>query len=241
MPSSFALAAASFPSSALARLVRFGSLPLAVLPGHAAAGLVGRRDGTAYGGVLLGTAYGSVVTPPRVIKAESGRTGSSGDEYDEYDFEGLKNMERIYSGFGESVPPFDLSLKDIKLKDIAERSIGLLADALINIPRSYTRPLISESFFRLYFSITGIAHKARAGCGSWATALELAYQLDLLRRLISSACTTPLPLTVDAHALPVVEIQTVDDSEAAMMGLVENLFVSVESDVKAIVSASTSA
>ncbi|CAL4954900.1 unnamed protein product [Urochloa decumbens] len=260
METSLLRATAALLPSARARRLGSGRLPLAVLPGHDAVVLAGRRVGTGRGGML--TAALKLKAPSRLVKTACAKPGSDDAmaDVEEIDFDVVKGIDRMYKDLDEKLekvpgllylpPPPEAPLSEEekatqnKLKEISEKSILLLADSM-----SCLRPSLLRSLYpRVHvaqFTLARVAAAARDGRANPAMAVLVVDTLEYVRRMVSSACQTPLPLrdlkilrfSFALGPLYGLENNTIDKNfEAAWIAVLENLLNSVKDDIFSMVA-----
>ncbi|ONM52527.1 hypothetical protein ZEAMMB73_Zm00001d019243 [Zea mays] len=110
-----------------------------------------------------------------------------------------------------------------KFKEMANECIDLLVDAMRRIPAEKRRPLFSV-FGELYPVFESVRWTAEGGCAKWWMALQIMEKLEIVRKMVSSACGgTPLDRgTVFARK---VDLTGVDGQALAGHGLGSNLSV----------------
>ncbi|TVU35402.1 hypothetical protein EJB05_17289, partial [Eragrostis curvula] len=137
------------------------------------------------------------------------------------DIEKLKDLDEISNDLGFlNLPPVFLSEEETamqkKLQAIAQRSIGLMADALTILPPAYRLPgsPVYTSMMAMHPSVARVAVCAKAGRAKRGMAVTLAIQLDDFRRLLYALHNVPLPPTIDMH---LVQVAATKDPEASSL------------------------
>ncbi|PUZ55159.1 hypothetical protein GQ55_5G189500 [Panicum hallii var. hallii] len=218
-----AAAAASLPSGR-ARHLGSGRLPLApALPGHGAVVLAGRRVGTGHGGVLVAQFMGSTRD---AIKAAGAKvaSGTAPDSFGDAD------------EFKKAV--------QAKLKDIAERCVALTYDAMRRLPRAERRRF-ENIFWHAHRAFAIVRSRATEGRATLEMALVIAQNLDVVRRMVSSACRTPLPVDMeDSEPMTPffsVTVFPLGGLEMLVFTMIDNLYLTVKSDIDDMISAAAAA
>ncbi|TVT98935.1 hypothetical protein EJB05_55748, partial [Eragrostis curvula] len=151
------------------------------------------------------------------------KTGSVNDDkaVEQIDIEKLKDLDEISNALGFlNLPPVFLSEEETamqkKLQAIAQRSIGLMADALTILPPAYRLlgSLVYTSMMAMHPSVARVALCAKAGRAKRGMAVTLAIQLDDFRRLLYALHNVPLPPTIDMH---LVQVAATKDPEASSL------------------------
>ncbi|CAL4954894.1 unnamed protein product [Urochloa decumbens] len=241
METSLLRASSSLLPFGRARRLGSGRLPLAVLPGHGAVVLAGRRAGTGSGGVLTVALKLKVPRPVCGVKAtpaDSGAPTEGGDGLEEFELvTELKAMlegdMRWKSGFSDPDDDNPLHKNDQELiASFAGSSFTLLID-VTNRLRPPAKSKLYEGLRLCGETLIKAAVRGTKSYASWKNASDVIEALDLLRRLVSSTLEAPLPQDwwLGWHASLPIEY---NDAELGLIQILRRTFDLVERDVKSM-------
>lgn len=141
--------------------------------------------------------------------------------------------------------PFAVSEEDKavqeRLKEFANECIDLLDDALRRIPAEKRRPLFSV-FGNVYQVFASVKWYAEGGCAQWWMALQITEELEIMRKMVSSACGgTPLDRETvfdRKEALTGVDVQAAlrghgvgSNLSLVIFELIDAIYSNVKSDI----------
>ncbi|CAL4974493.1 unnamed protein product [Urochloa decumbens] len=217
METSLLRASSSLLPFGRARRLGSGRLPLAVLPGHDAVVLAGRRVGTGRGGGALTV---SLKAPARDVKAAYTKACTAPEMGDD--------------------DGFDKMYVQNKLKDVAERCITLNRDAMRRLPRAERRRF-DKIFWMVHLAFATVRSMATEGRATLSMAVVIIDKLDIVRRMVSSACRAPLPLDMKERtklSVGFTDTAFPEDSRAEVLvfAMIDDLYKTVQSDIDSMIS-----
>ncbi|CAD6230140.1 unnamed protein product [Miscanthus lutarioriparius] len=181
--------------------------------------------------------------------------GDEDDEFDKYYAALCKQSEEAMTGkFIDVIPLMPVLSEEEravqnKVKDIAERCMDLQADAMRRLRPEQRHPLylLFRTVHLAFTSVKVRAMEGHANCG--VSSLLIVDKLDVVRKMVSSACSAPLPLDRDKQELsllpPLVQeaiggLVGADDSkdQEVTFALIEYTYNTVKSDIDKMITAS---
>lgn len=219
--------------------------------------LTGLRIGTGHYGVRL--ALSSSAASPKEFEVACLPVDDSslgpGEDYEELDhfYRVLAiKTDMLFRAYPEH-KPFAVSEEDKavqeRLKEFANECIDLLVDALRRIPAEKRRPLFSV-FGNVYQVFASVKWYAEGGCAQWWMALQITEELEIMRKMVSSACGgTPLDRETvfdRKEALTGVDVQAAlrghgveSNLSLVIFELIDAIYSNVKSDIDDMVFAFT--
>lgn len=211
--------------------------------------LTGLRIGTGHYGVRL--ALSSSAASPKEFEVACLPVDDSslgpGEDYEELDhfYRVLAiKTDMLFRAYPEH-KPFAVSEEDKavqeRLKEFANECIDLLVDALRRIPAEKRRPLFSV-FGNVYQVFASVKWYAEGGCAQWWMALQITEELEIMRKMVSSACGgTPLDRETvfdRKEALTGVDVQAAlrghgveSNLSLVIFELIDAIYSNVKSDI----------
>ncbi|KAJ1285024.1 hypothetical protein BS78_03G249000 [Paspalum vaginatum] len=203
---------------------------------------------------------------PRLLEVSehdyvSDQPGHLGDE-DEFDQFYRVLSKKTATLFGEFPPSNPLAVSDEdkavqeKFKEMANKCIDLLVDTMRRISPLEKRRALFPTFGAVYPVFASVRCSAEAGRATWWEALRIIEKLEAMRKMVSGACGTPLPVPVNANGEQIafdrkVALTPLDCEALAGHGvngsnlpvvifvLIDSIYSTVKSDIDGMISAST--
>ncbi|KAG2591093.1 hypothetical protein PVAP13_5NG445240 [Panicum virgatum] len=125
-----------------------------------------------------------------------------------------------------------------KLRNITERCVALTYDVMRRLPRAERRRF-ENIFWNVHHAFAVVRSRATEGCCTLQMVLVIAEKLDVLRKLVSSACGVPLPVDMEDSKLIIPFNVAVfpEDGMLVVFAMIDNLFDTIKSDIDHMISA----
>ncbi|EES01344.2 uncharacterized protein LOC110433577 [Sorghum bicolor] len=182
--------------------------------------------------------------------------GDEDDDFDKYYASLCKQTEAAITGKLSDLIPLMPVLSEEekavqnKVKEIAERCMDLQADAMRRLRPEQRRPLYLL-FRTTHLAFESVKVRAMEGHANWGvSSLLVVHKLDVVRKMVSSACSAPLPLDRDKKELSLLPPLVQETIGGLLVGadskpeqevtfaFVEYTYNTVKSDIDEMITAS---
>lgn len=195
-------------------------------------------------------------TPEQLVVSEDDYhvSGPMGDE-DEFDYFYRVLSKKIEMHLAPLAPePLAVSEEEKavqeKFVEMATKCMGLLVDAIRRIRPVEKRRTLFPMFNAVYPVFASMRWDAEGRRADWWMALQIIEKLEVVRKVVSSACGTPLPFNSEMVFARKVTLTPLDREALAGHGvgsnlsvvifvLVDNVYNTVKSDIDDMISAAS--